>query len=232
MLVPTNPLLFHFTAFKNLESILKCASLKSVNVLRAEKIIPTNIAYSHIQKRRDDKCVPGTINNLHDFIPFLFAPRSPMLYAIIGGKVAEAEETDQNNLIYFVTNVKNVSDMEFWFTDIHAVLDYANFYNSIEDMDKIDWFVINGDTSEGMLDGYCKYFTPNKRVNGILAPYDRYARRQETRQAEFLIRNELPLEKIIKIVVKSETMLHKVKDLLRKYNRLDISVEIKIGWYF
>lgn len=228
-----NVVLFHFTAFSNLESILRCGCLKCVHMLIKEKIKPTNLAYTHIQKRREDKFIPGTLLCLHDFVPFMFAPRSPMLYAIIGGKVAEAEETNQDNLVYFVTDVDTVQDMEFWFSDYHPVLADVNFYNDLADLNKIDWFVINQDKSEGMIGGFCKYWTPNKIENGVRVPCDRYARRQETRQAEFLIRDVVPLNKILKICVRTETMEQKVLQLLLKYDKInDIKVEIKPDWYF
>lgn len=228
-----NVILFHFTAFKNLESILQCGCLKCFHSLIREGIKPTNIAYSHIQQRRENKIIPNTALGLHDFVPFMFAPRSPMLYAIIGGKVAEAEETNQDNLIYFVTDVNTVRDMEFWFSDYHPVLADVNFFNHLSDLSKIDWFVINQDTSEGMVGGFCRYWTPNKIENGVRVPYDRYARRQETRQAEFLIRNEVPLDRIVKICVRTDTMRQMVYNLLIKYGIFDkIIVEIKPEWYF
>lgn len=226
-------ILFHLTAFKNLESILQYGSLKCFHLLRKEGIKHTNIAYTNLQERREAKIIPGTSLCLHDFVPFMFAPRSPMLHAIIGGKVAEAEETSQDNLIYFITDVNMVKDMEFWFSDYHPILADVTFYNKLAELQQIDWFVINQDTSEGMLGGFCRYWTPNKIVNGELVPWDRYARRQETRQAEFLIRDEVPLNKFIKICVRTESMRHMVCNLLMKYGKVDdIDVEIKPEWYF
>ena len=104
-MVPEHIPLFHFTALKNLSSILQAGGLKSKNRLKKEAVQSVNIAYNHIQERRAKTRVPQTGLSLHEYVPFMFAPRSPMLYAIINGKVLEAEETNQNEIIYFVNPI-------------------------------------------------------------------------------------------------------------------------------
>ncbi|MGN1079643.1 MAG: DUF4433 domain-containing protein [Alphaproteobacteria bacterium] len=140
-MIPASPIrLFHFTALKNLPDIIQSGSLKSKKMLEREHIQPLNIAYNHIQERRAKTFVPQTGLSLHEYVPFMFAPRSPMLYAIINNNVEEAEETDQNEIIYFVTDVETVkAEVNYIFTDHQAVCSYATFYDDLNDLDKIDW---------------------------------------------------------------------------------------------
>jgi hypothetical protein len=49
---------------------------------------PISIAYEGIQQRRSEIEIPiPPYGILHDYIPFYFAPRSPMLYAIHKGMI-------------------------------------------------------------------------------------------------------------------------------------------------
>ena len=60
----------------------------SHNQLRDRETNYTNIAYESIQDRRSIKSVPcGVGGSLHDYVPFYFAPRSPMLYTIHRGNL-------------------------------------------------------------------------------------------------------------------------------------------------
>lgn len=80
-------LLYHITDFNNLESILQQDGLLANNLVREKAVEYENIAHTNIQGRRVNKTVPlPPYGNLHDYVPFYFAPRSPMLYAILKGR--------------------------------------------------------------------------------------------------------------------------------------------------
>lgn len=217
--IPTR--LFHMTAIDNLESILNQKALICKNQCRENGISYGNIAHASIQDRRCQKTVPlpphGT---LHDYVPFYFAPRSPMLYAINQGNV-EGCEYRQENIIYLQTTVERMVQLEkvYLFTDRNASLDFALFEKDYEKLNEtIHWDYF---TSSPQLDGYCKYFMTNSE----------YPDRGEIRQAEFLIHTSLPLEHIELIGVYDEASLKIVKTLLKAYD-LDIPVSIKSSWYF
>ncbi len=79
-------LLYHITDFNNLESILEEGKLLASNVVKEKGFEYENIAHNNIQSRRLMKAVPlPPHGDLHDYVPFYFAPRSPMLYAIHKG---------------------------------------------------------------------------------------------------------------------------------------------------
>src|SRR5467141_1732025 len=86
--IPSPLRIFHITAIPNLASIAKSKMLHANGVLQKKKILHADIAYQGAQGKRATKLVarpPGGV--LHDYVPFYFAPRSPMLMTIDGGNV-------------------------------------------------------------------------------------------------------------------------------------------------
>jgi hypothetical protein len=80
--------LYHITALGNLERIVECGMILCKNELEARALSAISIAHQQIQDRRARWPVPldpGGV--LHDYVPFYFCPRSPMLYAIHSGEV-------------------------------------------------------------------------------------------------------------------------------------------------
>ena len=101
--------IFHITAIPNLQSIVKSKMLYSNGLLQKKKIDHENIAYQGAQGRRATKLVarpPGGV--IHDYVPFYFAPRSPMLMAINGGRVDGCgyRQADIAHLVSTVEDVK------------------------------------------------------------------------------------------------------------------------------
>ncbi|MGZ7882420.1 type II toxin-antitoxin system toxin DNA ADP-ribosyl transferase DarT [Acinetobacter soli] len=209
------------TAIDNLSSIFDQKALICKNQLQGKNIRYGNIAHSSIQDRRSQKTVPlpphGT---LHDYVPFYFAPRSPMLYTINQGNVDECSYR-QKDVIYLQTTVEKMVESEkvYLFTDRNASLEYALFERNYNELNsKLNWDYF---TAAPTLDGYCKYFMTNSA----------YPERGEIRQAEFLIHESLTIEHIELIGVYDDDALKAVKTLLTAYN-LCIPVSIKSDWYF
>jgi hypothetical protein len=83
-----NIAIYHITHMKNLSGIIQNGSIMAQNLIRESKVSYCNIAYNSIQDRRSSVPVPcGQRGYLHDYVPFYFAPRSPMLYTIRKGNV-------------------------------------------------------------------------------------------------------------------------------------------------
>lgn len=226
--IPSPVFLFHVTAFQNLENIFVSGAIKSKNLLRAENINYVNIACNSIQDKRARTFVLDTNKTLHDFVPFYFAPRSPMLYKIINNDVPEAEETNQENFVYLVSSVDDLSDQDFVFTDYQAIVTYASFYNDLSDLNKICWDLLlehpHLPEPNPPFGGYCKFFLNNDQN-------PRYVKRKEARLAEFLVFPQVSIDKIYMIVVKTESMKEYVQNLLHKYN-INVTVEVRADWYF
>lgn len=87
-MMPEPVRLFHITAIDNLQAICAAGKLICKNKGAAQGSHYQNIAHAGAQGARADKSVPNPPGgNIHDFVPFYFAPRSPMLSAIHNGRV-------------------------------------------------------------------------------------------------------------------------------------------------
>jgi hypothetical protein len=180
--IPTQ--LFHITAIDNLKSIAG-SGLLSKNQVSAKTVKFANIAFQTVQGHRSVKIVPiAPGGDLHDYVPFHFAPRSPMLKTIDSGNVAGCDYR-QDDIVHLTTTVEAVvaASLPFVFTNYHAVKAFAEFFANQKDLDKIDWELFFEQPQVG---GYCKYWH-----NPYSKP--RYALRMETRSAEFLVRDSVPL---------------------------------------
>jgi hypothetical protein len=222
-LAPPHPLrIFHITPIPNLTGIAKSKKLYANSVLRKKKLQHANIAYQGAQGKRATKLVakpPWGV--IHDYVPFYFAPRSPMLAAINAGLV-EGCTHRQPDIVHFVSTVEAVvkEGLEFVFYDHNATLNFAKCFKNLADLDKIDWALFFEDPR---LDGYCQYYFDN--VNN-----PRYIRRKATRQAEFLVHKTFPLALMDCVGVYSKEKAAEVEEIFDDAG-IDIPVEVKTAWY-
>jgi len=219
-----NPLrIFHITAIPNLAGIAKSKMLHSNGVLQKKKIAHANIAYQGAQGKRATKLVarpPGGV--IHDYVPFYFAPRSPMLMAVNGGRV-EGCPHRQEDIVHFVTTVEAIvaEGLPYVFYDYNATLSIATCYSRLRDLDKIDWELFH---ESPRMDGYCKYW--NSRVDN-----PRYIRRMETRQAEFLVHKGVPLKLVETVGVYTASKAAEVREIFDEVG-VELQVEVKSAWYY
>lgn len=182
-----------------------------------QNIAAQGIAHTHIKERRIRKEVrskdggrPGLGGVVADYVPFYFAPRCPMLYAIHMGNVQGYAE-GQNPIVHLVANAEEVAArQDFVFTDGHAVMALSDFYGDLGELDKVDWNIMKErywrDTSE---DG------------------DRSRRRQ----AEFLVHGFLPWTFVRTIGVMDQLSADKVAALLEVAEHRP-TVSIQRDWYY
>ena len=212
MSVPAKIYLYHLTSVDNLPAIVASGGLKSKSRLAREDITYRNIAYTHIQKRRSSRAVPCAQGGcLHDYVPFYFGPRAPMLYAINKGNV-DGYQQGQTPLIYLVTRVQLIVDegLDFAFTDRHAVLKYACFYDELDALDQVE---------HGLM--LKKYWHDT----------DQHPERKERRQAEFLVHDVLPFDLIGAIGVINEEVKEKTEQRLESLGEAP-PVIVKPSWYY
>ena len=148
------------------------------------------IVFSDYRQTRTSHSIYG---NLHDYIPFYFAPRSPMLYAIYQGKV-ERYANSQNQIIYVITRTDKIlqAGLDYVFTDGHAVIGFSEFYKNFEYLDKFDWSVMKS-----------RYWFDTEDDPD----------RKRRRQAEFLVYEIVPVKVFSGFAVKSKKMKNKVEQV-------------------
>jgi len=171
------------------------------------------IGYDHIKQRRMEHQVPKPPGgSLGDYVPFYFAPRSPMLYTI--HRRNTVFQGGQEPVVHLVSSVEAVTahilPLAWMFTDGHAVIDLSEYYADISDLDKVDWDIMTA-----------KYW------HDTLEDGDRVRRRQ----AEFLVHQFFPWGLISEVaVIDSKAQAH-VRAILADVTNVP-NVVVKRDWYY
>ena len=77
-----------------------------------------------------------------DYVPFYYAPRSPMLYSIKCGNVPGVEP-DQDRIVYLVARTEDFSAPSFVVSDGNAAHDLTSFHGSHEAIHThVDWEIM------------------------------------------------------------------------------------------
>lgn len=169
-----------------------------------------NISHSNIKGRRLAKPVPvGPGGTVGDYVPFYFAPLSPMLFAIFKNQVA-GYTAGQQPIVYLCSSTQAVhaANCKWVFTEGHAVMDYTDFFDDFKDLGKIDWPLMQA-----------KYWFDS----------DAYPDRKRRRQAEFLVHQFLPWNLVTKIAVYDEANATVVGNILKGQPP---PVAVERGWYY
>ena len=169
-----------------------------------------NIGHKHIKARRLNRSVPvGPRGTVGDYVPFYFAPRSPMLFAISRGNV-EGYTAGQRPVIYLCSSTEAVdaAKLRWVFTEGHADMDYTDFFDDFKNLGQIDWSLMRA-----------KYWRDT----------DEDGDRKRRRQAEFLVKDFFPWKLVRQIAVYGNDTAKIVSGILVG-NTPPIVVEQ--GWYY
>jgi hypothetical protein len=223
-MMPTPVRLFHITAIDNLAAICQQGALVSKNALCAKGLAYQNIAHLGAQTTRSVKPVPNPPGgSVHDYVPFYFAPRSPMLSALHNGNVAGCLYK-QDDILHFETTVERAtaSNSAFVFYDRNATKPYSLAFTDLAELARqVAWDLL---TEAPRLDGFCKYFFDNPTA-------EKYLGRMERRQAEFLLKHRVHLSVMTRIGVANKVKADVVRNILAETG-VALSVEVKTDWYF
>jgi hypothetical protein len=202
------PLIYHFTDLENLGGIF------DVGGLQCHRDAPTEVEVGNVEikanrMQRRVGCGPGGM--VCDYVPFYFAPRSPMMYTIMRG--VEGVSMDQSRLIYFVSSTEAVcrAGLPCVYTDGNAAVLITKFY------DDPDTLAENVDLP----------LMKQKMWNSTPEDPDRMRRRM----AEFLVHKLLPLELVAGIGVYSQPVRDSVVSLADEMG-WDARIVIRPRWYF
>jgi len=203
-------LIFRITHYNNLSLILK-SGIHCPNSAKASSGY-VDIGHQNLIAKRGKRVVPIFPNGvLNDYVPFYFAPKSPMLYSISKNNV-DGFSGNQKDIIYLVSSVETIVEakLDFIFTDGHAYEIISKFYNKISDLNKIDWQLMGA-----------TYWNNTEEDND----------RMRRRMAEFLVYQFVPVSCILAIVVQNEKTKSIVELVQNKCNT-QIQTLIKPGWYY
>ena len=181
---PRSGLLFHFTHRLNLPSVI-AYGLRSDSAVRADGSLAVEVGEDRIKEQRRRRGVPiGPGGVVADYVPFYFAARSPMLYAISRGNVP-AYQDGQDPLVYLVTDLDRLQGVgcRFVFTDRNAYYQTATYAEDPAELDQlVDWALMEA-----------------TMWNNTAAEPDR----MERRMAELLVHESVPFSAVLAVGVRS-----------------------------
>jgi len=203
--------IFRITHYKNLSHILKNGIHCSKGEIKNSKFQPIgNQSVILARDRWSVKIKPFGV--LNDYVPFYFGTHLVMLLNIHTGRVPDVE-INQEELIYIVSSVETVvnEDLDFIFTDGHALEIITEQYNDLSDLVNLDWDVINA-----------KYWANDAQDNDC----------QRRKQSEFLVFQKFPISCILEIGVFSDKMKDAIDTVLLKNKCGYIPCVTKRSWYY
>ncbi|MDQ1139521.1 DarT ssDNA thymidine ADP-ribosyltransferase family protein [Pedobacter agri] len=125
--------LYHMTHKSNLENIMQ-NGLLSHNTAHKRGLTKTDISDERVNRRRD---------RVHNFVPFYFNPKNPMLYK---------RKNIQSEIIILCVD-RNLLQTSLKFTDGNAASSSTKFYSNIKDLEKLNWSIINSEYWSDFIDG-------------------------------------------------------------------------------
>jgi hypothetical protein len=182
---------------------------------QAAGLLTIEVGNTGIKARRGDREVPVRPGGVvADYVPFYFAPRSPMMYAVDMGNVpGYAAGTDR--VIYLATTVEKLLEvgLDPVLTDRNAVLDYTAFIQ-----------LRDGEPADGFIDWQLMEET-------YWFDTQAYPDRRERRMAECLVSGVVPWDAILFVGAKSQTVADEVRGLLDGPQDVP-RVAVRRDWYF
>jgi hypothetical protein len=210
-LTPDRGLLFHFTAVENLSEIVARQALLSDTRTLAEGCLQVEAGDPSIKSRRRSLQVPvGPGGHPSDYVPFYYAPRSPMLYKISCGGVP-TYSGGQAPLVYLVCRTTEIvaSGRPYVFSDGNCASSITEYYEDLADLDKLDWDVFNATMWSNTADD------PD---------------RMRRRMAEFLVHDHVPLAAVIGVATLDAATRDLVTDILGP--SFSAPITVRRGWYY
>lgn len=218
----TKRLIHHITHIDNLPGILGEGGIWCDRESENQGHCKQSIGYASIKERRNkrpvEKLMGGEIaagGVVSDYVPFYFCNRSPMLGAISQGKVPSFKG-GQEEVIYLVSSTQRVAKTErIWcFTDGHAAEPMTDFFDDLEDLDKVDWEAV----ATWKWGGHWRLADPD------------VTRRK---QAEFLIHEFFPISEVLGFAVFNEAAKSQVQAILGDAQPpVDIPIKTLPTWYY
>jgi len=212
---PTNPEIYHITHLDNLAQIVAAGALLSDAERLSRNLDCRIVGMSNIKLARlvavEVPCHPGT--KVGEYVPFYFCPRSVMLYLLHMGNHPELDyHGGQRPILHLVANVRDVvawadaQGRRWAFSDCNARAGYAHFFNNLEDLKEINW-------------------------PAVAATSWRDPPVKEGKQAEFLVYESFPWQRVEHIGVEDQGIERRVNDILRDARHKPL-VTVEPNWYY
>lgn len=209
---PQPTTLYHFTHVDHLADIVR-RGLLADSAVHNTGMLRVEVGHTDIKQRRRSRLVPLPPGGVvADYVPFYFAPRSPMMYVIErGGVPTYTSGCDQ--IIYLTTTVERLLDRGIRpiFTDRNATIAYAAFSDAVADLDStIDW---------ALMKATYWHDTPTEPD------------RKERRMAECLIHQRVPWEAFLEVSARRTACARRATEILSTAG-VAATVTVRPAWYY
>jgi hypothetical protein len=132
----------HFTHVTNLSGILTAACLQADSLVDRSSALRVEAGDLEVKARRKQRRVPlAPFGRVADYVPFYFAPRSPMLFALARGNVPTYSD-GQDPLVYLVSSAEAIADagQPCLFSDGNCASPLTQFFGDLGLLGSvIDW---------------------------------------------------------------------------------------------
>ena len=213
--VPTNPKVYHITHLDNLSQIVTAGVLLSDAQRLALNLNCHIVGMSSIKLRRlmslGVTCHPGT--TVGQYVPFYFCPRSIMLYLLYRGNHPDLDyRGGQRPIVHLVADLRRAvawaeaQNRRWAFSDCNAGAGYADFFNDLDDLTKVNW-------------------------SAVVSTDFRSMEVKEGKQAEFLMHDSFPWEFVDRIGVVDTRAKTQVELIIAPASHKPL-VTVEPGWYY
>lgn len=207
---PDKALIWRIVHRDNLSWILSHGLHCQTASVQAPKYIPIgNTELIDKRAHREVPIPPG--GTLADYVPFYFTPFSPMMYNIHTGRGGVIKRNNEDICI-LVSSIPKVQAIKvpFLFTDRHAYLPFARYFNDSASLTELDWPSLQARDFKRSLDD------PEK--------IERY-------QAEALVHQTLPVSGLLGVICYTNAVKCAI-DVLIEEKGIALDVRFIPGWYF
>ncbi len=214
MAVPARPQIFHITHVDNVPSIVGGGGLHSDAAMIARSAGVAAIGMSSIKQRRlalPVRCHAG--DHVGECVPFYFCPRSIMLFLIhranhpdLGYRGGQEPIVHLELDLHAVVTWADANQRRWSFTLSNAGAAYAEFRSRLDQLGDLNWAAI--------------------RATDFTSPAVK-----ESKQAEFLVKDFVPWELVVRIGVHSPEIAARVAAAISAAQHQP-RVEVLAGWYY
>lgn len=230
--------IFRMTHYKNVQLHMIDGVLYSRNNPMGQ--VQYSICYKKIVQRRETQIFTPNGQNINQYVPFYFSPSNGMALAIHKGGVEFTApdgtymgQSNSDDIVLYVCDPQKVLEagLEFWVTDIGCNSGIPpNFTNHFADLENhVNWELFDeyprmAKIKEIGYEGVCKY-----TFNRDEPP--KHQNRMQERMAEFLVRDNFPIDLVECIVTKNDNKRTEVEHCVRTSGR-NIRVLTKPGCFY
>ncbi len=215
MIPPVPTPILRFTHIENLSIFLNRNGLHAPNHVPSDGQIYKAAHNLELQAARSKTPIPcGPGGTIHDYVPFYFGERSPMMLRLRSGWVSGYAE-GQESLVYLVSTAQTVdaSGAKFVFSEGHGYVAYTKWFDRLDFLSEIDWEAVHS-----------RYWGRQNDPTGEL---------KRRKQAEFLIYRFCDWSLIQEIVVFNDRIKSSVEKIMGEYSECSQRmISIKPGWYY